>query len=234
MKRLQAFNKATIVLAAAIAGAFSPLFSEAFKPTLGAGVAGAFIFAAVLFILSLLQILVDSVTSRSRWLRRILLGHSYIEGYWVDCSRAPNNEIVGAACIYIFYHDDRLEISGTTLKADDGMYACWDVKFATLEHHTLAYAFESHTNRAESPVELGYAELKFSHGNSDPTSYSGFFFDTTNKVMITLEGSRVVDASSIQRLEQPDERRRFLAEALAKQVTLPNAAKRLLQTTGNA
>lgn len=223
MRRIRVFIKACVVLAASIAGAVTSLVSDALKPFASGGLAPLIVFILTLFALTFISIGIESIASRSRLLRRMLLGHSYVEGYWVDVSRSVDGTLIGAACVYVYYEDEILKISGTTLKATEGMYASWDVKFATLQEHTLAYAFESHTSSATSPVELGYAELKFSHGTTAPSSYSGFFFDTTNKSLISLEGLRVTDPGHIAQLDSPSERRAFLTSVLesAKSTNAP-------------
>lgn len=216
MKGLQTFNKGAIVLAAALAGSVTPLISEAYKPTLGSGMSGGLIFAVVVISLLIVQVIVDGITSRSRTLRRFLLGDSYIEGDWLDISSDSESNIVGAAHIYIYYKDDRLQISGITLRAKDMTYASWDDEYAFLQRHTLAYGCNSYTNTANSPIERGYAELKFSGGEGVPLSYSGLFYDIAKKVIITLEGTRIMKAESLRKLVVPEERRKFLAEVLTE------------------
>jgi hypothetical protein len=215
LKPIETFNKGALVASAAIAGAMAPLLSDAVKPKYGSGVAGMVTFVVILIFLALVQFLVESLTRSSPALRRLLLGHSFVEGFWVDVSYDSSKCIAGAACLYIYYDDDQLEISGTSHTKADGLFSSWDVNFANWENHTLSYAFESHNNRADSAIERGYGELMFSHGSHIPTSYTGFFFDTTNRKVISVEGRRISDKAAVRRLENPDERRRFLVERVS-------------------
>jgi hypothetical protein len=210
MTKLDQFSKTLVVIAAAVAGACTPLIFDLLQPSASKGVASIIVFILLLFGLFLFQMVIENIAAHSARVRRLILGRCFVEGYWCDTSRDASGNLIGAACIFIYQDDGKIKISGTTLKANDGMYASWDVKFASLRERTLSYAFESHTSSATSVVELGYAELKFSHGAGLPTSYSGFFFDTTHKELITLEGFRVSDRDKISKLDDPLARREFL------------------------
>jgi len=210
MHRINRFAKFLLVAAASLGGTFSGIFQENLATALGKPASWIVVFAFLLILLIALQTIIENLIGRSLWLRKHLSGKSFVEGYWYDISRNESGFLTACACIYIYFEDEALKISGATLLLDDGMYGSWNATFATFEDHKLAYAFESHTSNSSSPIELGYAELKFTNGYRTPGSYSGFFFDTTHKSIITLEGRRIDDKSLIQSFEMPDGRYKFL------------------------
>ena len=214
MRQIEKIKKWLVITSAAIAGVFSGTLIDTLSASVGKRLSTAIVFIVVLFLLGIIQLLIENAVTASHILRKLLLRKNYVEGYWTDISKDAEGKLVGVTCVYIQYQEDMFLVSGTTLKTDNGMYASWDSKFATLQGRTLAYAFESHTSSANTPVELGYAELRFSQGRKMPSSYSGFFFDTTRKSLITLQGKRLADRQIIKSLENADERYGYLQKMI--------------------
>ncbi len=214
MNNLDSASRWLLLFSASLAGIFSGQLITAFTEAIGVKASYALVFVLLIVFLRTIQVLIENLSRNSKIFRKWVLGKSYIEGYWVDKSYDTFGNLVGVACFYVEYADNSLLLSGSTLKASNNLYGAWDTKFGTLKGRTLAYAFESHTSNADSPVEYGYAELKLSRGYSAPLSYSGFFFDTSNKSLITLQGNRIVDKQTIRLLEDPESRYQYLKKQL--------------------
>jgi hypothetical protein len=216
MKKLDSASKVLVLISASAASlAAGPLF-ETFKPAVGQQ--GSFAITIILFAatIGILQIAFEGLINNVAIIRRLILGKSFIEGYWIDGSQYPKAGAEGIACLYIHYEDGQLAISGTTFRITDAVFASWDTKFAALNNRTLAYTFEAHTNTSNSAVEVGYGELKFVVGDGIPKSYSGFFFDTTQRCVITVLGEKVSDPHVIRQLENSNTRMKCLRELHAK------------------
>lgn len=163
-------------------------------------------FLLLLFILKLFQAAIANLIFHFRWLRRVISGRHDIEGFWVDESRRSKGSPVGGACIYIYVEDGILKISGSTVRAQDHIYAAWSSKFAVLNGNTLSYAFEAYTSNSEHPIDVGFGELQFIRGQRRPHSYTGFFFDTTSREIVTVKGTRITDPNEVRDLRSTDSR----------------------------
>jgi hypothetical protein len=210
MNKLHNASKVLVIVAASLVSLLTGPIFDLLRPGLGKGGASAAVLVLLVITLVAVQTAFDNLVEHVSFVRRLLLGKSFVEGYWVDVSKNPENEIVGLACLFIDFQEGELAISGTTARGIDSVNGSWDTTFAVLVGGTLAYSFLAHTSASASAVETGYGELSFVHGYGLPTNYSGYFFDTAHKKLITLCGSRITDPRIIEKLENPKMRIEYL------------------------
>lgn len=161
--------------------------------------------------LHLLQSLLENIFDSSRTLRRLLLGHQFIEGTWFDLSLADDRPpIVGIARILFsgstvrFYGDD-FSVDGTR----QGHYMS---DYASLEWPKLKYKYTYHVSGTRQLSNQGFGEAQFLTHGGPSQQYVGFHFDILEGLRVTYEGWKIEDQQILDKLDNPNTRREVVLE----------------------
>ena len=161
--------------------------------------------------LHVLQALLETLFSSLKPLRRLLLGNQFIEGIWFDLSQADGRPIVvGIARIMLagstvrFYGDD-FSVDGTR----QGHYMS---DYASLEWPKLKYKYTYHVSGTRQLSNQGFGEAQFLARGGPPQQYVGFHFDILEGQRVTYEGWRIEDRSILDKLDNPNTRRKVVLE----------------------
>lgn len=153
-------------------------------------------------IVSITKYLVDN----SIWIRKLLLGKSFIEGFWVDIVYDKDEKIMGGGIVNISFVKDIPKIEGDNFSYDETTGECKRVGgfYSTLAQFngtTLEFSYLSRQREANFHAP-GYARYDFIVTNSKFfKNYDGYFFGSDNKTKITVLAKKISDKQSLEKLK---------------------------------
>ena len=145
----------------------------------------------VSIVIIILNQLAESIFEKSTFIRKILFGDEFIEGWWYDISY---NEQAGTVqhgvLISISYEEWKYKVNGATYDTTGKRIATFKSTESNYSKRVLFFQYESHTRYQENFIELGINQLCF---DSPPTSYTGFYLDFGNSMRFKIYGDKVAE-----------------------------------------
>ena len=164
----------------------------------------------------ILELLVTTLFDRAMWLRRFILGESYIEGIWID--QVIDEDLYGIITIQI--RGGEISMTGEQFDGSGNITATWEDYLVSYKGNTLRGIYQAPQFRSGAPSEIhGFSTYIF-HGapGKPPNHYSGFFADASAEGRrCQLEGIRITDKAMLAKLSEPV-RRHLVLHDLKKMV----------------
>ncbi len=192
-----AHNALKAAAATALAGVSGFLLEKYKSPNMSTMIIVAgLIFIANAFFIYTLTSLIDS----TRFLRRIVLGNDYLEGFWVQKIKSSSKELSQAphyTIIEITFEKARYKLSGISFRADEPNYtATFQSDISTYAENKLKYPFKGTTLEKDikkaKNVFSGYTSLTFVQiNNSPPTSFVGVVHSNVRTIPVLVEGFKI-------------------------------------------
>jgi hypothetical protein len=157
-------------------------------------------FAIVILVVLLFQLAMDAAIERSKFIRRLLLGEDFLEGWWVDYAENEARELVSAALLCIKYRKNELKVQGSVMHKEDhviGRLTGYPVAYSEKES-TIAFSYRIQSAKHSSLIDEGYEELKFDGSESFHDSYNGFVFLKTERSILWIVGRRLTKKECAQ------------------------------------
>lgn len=231
MKRLNSFS-------AAIGGALTAVILTVIETVKGGilpvakGLWGAntpefWIFATALAFFGLLPPLmvwlVEGLVARSRWLRRRIIGTTFLEGTWVNrvTSRIGDQSKESSfGVLEIFFQDGDLRVSGTTFNETGSMVAKFASTFCVVEEFKLSFGYEKGPWNSDADLTEGYSYYRFQPKHPVPNTFTGFYVTADGTIVSKVWGQKVDDKLNLSN----EEKHAKLVEAFGPVIGRPAAA----------
>jgi len=217
MDRLDRFETGYRLVLASVAAAGMELlrgYFDTFFPSGGA--AFAVTLLVVLFIVFVLNALLESLVDRAPWLRRLIMGPDHIEGWWFDISRDPESgRPTHGMLVEIRRQDGEYRSTGVAFGADGSRLATTTSQDAVYSDRVLRYRYTSTYTRGRRNTDQGLVEMRF---DSPAVSYAGAYYEIGDVLGFGLSGRRV-DRRTVKRhrrFRDVEDKRAFIAGALAR------------------
>lgn len=164
------------------------------------------LIVAVLALMASIKIcewLADAAVERWSWLRRTILGDSYIEGVWFNGGSA-DKQVFGL--LRIAFRDGKVIVEGEQYDGNGSLTATWHCDMAEFDGSTLRYAYEVIYAHKFSHEIHGTSRLSFAKvsGSGIPRSYNGYFQDIGPEGAVCFTGFRVESGDILKKLETPE------------------------------
>jgi hypothetical protein len=156
----------------------------------------------------------DNRIENSVWLRRLLLGKNFIEGYYYDFTiDKETNSVKHGVLFCIDYFKGLYKANGVTYSSDGKKIATWKSNSCCFSQDTLYIHYISFTDYSNFFIENGLMQLQF---EQPPTSYTGFYIDFTNSFRFLITGKKVTkeQLKEYKNFSNEDNRRNFIVEFL--------------------
>jgi hypothetical protein len=191
MDQFRRFNNAYRLLVAALVSVLSTVLFDYLNRTLGGrGAALAALLLLVTVFVTLFNAALEVAIEKSTLLRKLIAGSEFIEGYWHDVSVDAAKLVAHGVLFQVRFENDRFAVSGSTFDPQGNHIATFRSINAAYSDRVLHFRYESHTAYSEQQTETGVVELQF---DKPPSSYSGFYFDYSNKIRFRVHGTKVAD-----------------------------------------
>ena len=150
-------------------------------------------FAIFALLPTVLEFLVGKLVLNWRWLRRLVLGSTFIEGTWVNTvtSRSDGGEGVNYGVVEIFHQDGELQITGQTFDASAAKIGDFSSKFSSVEALEVTFAYtKDHFDPAHPALSEthGYSCYRFTRKNPQPEAFTGFFVTQEGRIVSRVQG----------------------------------------------
>jgi hypothetical protein len=168
----------------------------------------------VIVIVSIGNSIIDTSIEKSNYIRKIIMGSHYIEGYYYDLSVDIANSLVKHAVLFkIEYFEGEFHVNGVTYDPKGHRVATWKSNSCTYQDRIIYIQYESHTEYSKTGIETGLLQLQF---ENPAFSYSGFYFDLTNNIKFIINGIKVdkQELKEYNYFDRPDKKKAFLIKAI--------------------
>ena len=147
------------------------------------------VIAIISIIIVTLNYLTENVMEKSSFVRKLVFGSDYIEGYWYDISY-DNGTILPAhgVIMLISYRKGVYVVNGTSYNEKGKRIATFRSDNSIYKDKTLYLKYESFTDYNPNIVELGIMQFQF---ENPPNSYSGFYIDYSKTIRNAITGTRI-------------------------------------------
>lgn len=163
------------------------------------------LFFLALFLIRLTSLTVNWIISQSRFLRRFVMGRSYVEGYWFDVVTVPEVKSVREfGIIEIEYMEGRLFVSGTLYDVSFRRIGSFTTYLSRFSDQKLEYAYSRRAEHDKLEEASGLGEYKFTREKPKPLTFNGSFFDSALDKRVLVTGNRIMDKKRIRMLESDD------------------------------
>jgi len=188
MDQFRRFNNAYRLLVAALVSVLTTLLFDYLNRTFESRAAAlaALLILVTLFV-TVLNAALEVAIEKSTFLRKLIAGSEFIEGFWHDVSVDPSKSVTHGVLFQVRFEHDRFAVSGSSFDPQGNHIATFRSINAAYSDRVLHFRYESHTAYSEQETETGVVELQF---DNPPSSYSGFYFDYSNKVRFRVHGSK--------------------------------------------
>lgn len=146
------------------------------------------------------------------WLRKLLLGRAYMEGYWVDITFDPDRKLVLFGALSKFgYKNGQMIAASETFNCNGEQLGTFETRSFEYTEDGLKYGYggfpRSATNKDK---QAGYGELQFGVHTRMPSEFSGFYIDTGFRKVLLFEGVKIDDHTLERISSNIEEKREFL------------------------
>lgn len=189
-----------LVLFATLTAAFQYL-KDFLGHQLSAGTATIVAVVTLIFLFKLTSSLADLAVGRSRFIRRMLLGRSFIEGLWIHRVRDADGRPISIGLIRIDYVNGQLLVSGeawdaarciTNFTSETSFYDGYMLTFTYGQFGTMDDA------KGHESGLIGIGKYRFTpRGDGPPEFCTGFFFDGAVRRFYRLVGERLAKGKDI-------------------------------------
>lgn len=205
----------TAIVAASSVGALQAV--HYFSPSNDPKASSVWIWIAAIIVVMLATKGVEALSwiaiNNSAYLRKIILGRQFVEGYWVDrLVDTETKEIISIGIVEISYQDGSLFVNGYGYSRSYDPRGSFKTYVSKYESLTLKYGYES-TLPFSSDVKVhGHGQYNFVSGNPYPTRFTGYMQDSHFKNKILLEGQKISDKSVLENIDDDDVRADIVSE----------------------
>jgi hypothetical protein len=193
-------------------GAAVAIYLNEIENRLNQGVKIAFILIALILFFKITEDILQHLIDKFRWVRRLLFGHSFIEGHWIEAvyDKSSKNLLLGAYVVFKYEHGE-ISLSGWSVD-EQGKSQDHFRSVATFhKDDTLLYIYVVDSLLNNQSENSGFGEYHFlSESDSPPLTYTGKFYYPVSNVPILVEGRKITDTHLIALLRNPDQRRQAL------------------------
>jgi hypothetical protein len=136
---------------------------------------------------------------KSRLVRKLIMGHEDIEGYWLEVIY-QSDEIIAGALVLVRHEDRRYILDGRDF-TDDGALRSWFTselsQFSEIKYN---YTYEATRPKPARDV-TGHGIKRFSgNGRKRLVQYEGFYFEARNPRRFYVHGERLADFIKSQKM----------------------------------
>jgi len=153
-----------------------------------------------------LRLFLELFLDSSKRLRKFILGRQFIEGTWLDISKAEGQPII-IAVSRIEFAGSSVRFAGEDFSMDTRRRGHYLTDIAWLDWPRLKYKYTYQVSDACQISNQGYGEKLFIERDGLPREYVGFYFDLLEGKRVTYEGWRVEDPALLRQLDDPKTRR---------------------------
>jgi len=223
MNRFENYKSSCKLFSASIAAIITPMLIDRAELYFGNQHVLLFwiVVALVIVFVTALNYFFDKAIEKSSYVRRLIMGSHYIEGYYYDLSienipssiDCTKSTVKHGVLVKIEYYDGGFHINGVTYDAKGHRLATWKSNSCTYQDRIVYAQYESHTEYSKTGIETGLLQLQF---ENPPYSYSGFYFDITNNIQVIISGINV-DKKQLKEynyFNRPEMKRAFLINAI--------------------
>lgn len=168
----------------------------------------AFIIASVLF--RGIEKAVELTVENTLWLRRLIAGKHFLEGYWKDIVSDETGGPIYAGIVLLYYEDGRLKVSGRDYNEKESI---GDFRSTAAEYKEGELHFTFHYERELGESSTGVASFIFGMNQPTPLSFRGEFFDPALKSRCKVYGEKVLDDRELEACAKLDENAALVAKA---------------------
>jgi hypothetical protein len=199
--------QATNATVCAVASLF---LSEFLESKLGKGISLIITLILVVITFRILENLLDLSIDKFLWLRKLIFGKQFIEGHWVDIVTTDNNsKILYGGLIFIEFEKGKIVFSGTSFTPDGKQFGTFTTSSSDFSNYKLKVSYSGITTEFSTSKVVGYGEFQFDRGSKCPTTYSGFYFEFSDKMIINVQARKIVDREELAKLTLPEERSKY-------------------------
>lgn len=176
----------------------------------------AYIVVAILVVKGL-ETFIKWAISNSVWLRRIIMGKQFIEGYWIDkLVDVENEEIISIGILKITYQDGMLHSSGSGYSPNYDNFGSFKTYISKYDDFKLNYGYVSLMPFTPNIEVYGHGQYLFDQGNKYPVRFNGFMQDSHFRNKILLNGRKILDESILVNLDDDEVRANLVKEYSVK------------------
>jgi len=147
------------------------------------------------------QYFAELAINKSAFLRKIISGHHYIEGTWIEVYK-PNDDDpnYSVELISISVNDSRINIAGETYNMGSFRErGTWKSKASDYENGTLFYFYEETVNGKDV---TGSGRLDFTRVGGYPTKYLSRIFDPIHTEQVLGRGHKLENKSELEQIRK--------------------------------
>lgn len=155
---------------------------------------GIVLIAVIILIVVISKVVefsINTVISKSKSIRKLLLGKNFIEGYWVEgvIDISEINKVESLAIIKITFIENHYSISGESFALDNKLRGSFHSMHSDYQNFCLKYSYEGINSEHKDSKVVGNGELRFTPNDKFPKRLSGNLIDNFHKerVMVTAE-----------------------------------------------
>lgn len=149
-----------------------------------------------------LKFIFEAIFDMSVTMRRILLGHQFIEGTWLDIM-SHNGKPISYGVTRIVSSGSSFRISGEDYDLNANNTGFYSLDMLVFEFPKIKYKYTYQRSDSLGLAQEGFGEFQFRERNGAPVKYAGFTFDLGEGKRITFEGWKVENKAVLSLLDKP-------------------------------
>jgi hypothetical protein len=164
------------------------------------------LIAIVVLLSRITEFLIKELVSKSRWLRRIVLGTQFIEGRWIDKVVTDGN-VESIALLTITYSNNQFEVNGESLDLMGDKLGAFHTYISVFDNWELKYAYHG-VNIRKGDIRIdGYGEYNFVRHEKFPLSFLGFLHDSRHMKQVHVQAEKVYHPTLVAAAQTRDGKR---------------------------
>ncbi len=187
---------------AQVVGTSSGVISSRYAADLAAGINQKTAFVLIIAVVSFYIIskatnfLFDFAFDHIRFLRRILLGRTYIEGKWFEII-SQDDQVLSVGISEFRPDGYGVAFSGAVFDFQGHLKETYCSDIADLNWPTLCVKHSNKSTRKDIPRLEGYGELQFDYRPGKALTYKGFFTHLTQNIRYGVVATKITDPDDL-------------------------------------
>lgn len=148
----------------------------------------------------LLQGLVSRIVENWVWLRKVILGKKFIEGYWMQqiADESLKDRPALYSIVYIYFDEDSLYISGESYDSNGNFTANFHSTHSEYKGSTMKYPFTVQTLESVNDKIFGISKLTFTITSKTPIRYTGFVSSNLRSKPVMVIGKKLIGIKHLE------------------------------------
>lgn len=183
------------------------------------------IFAVITF--RSFEVLAEKAIDKFLLLRKLIWGHQFIEGHWLDVVYKNNSRDVSfGGLILIQFNKGQFYISGCAYDLEGHEFGTFSSSSSSYSNFLLQYSHIGLTSDKPGGRVMGYGEYQFDRIGCIPFSYQGIYFDSEDKTLLNSKAERIVDKKQLSVISIPDKRKELVMNHINNKIESDKAFRK--------